>query len=173
MAALCFVSAAVGYGVCRNIYRERSIDEQTQEDIIVSLEKDQRINPSTKIVYEYYYPEDEVTEVYEDSPPYFLIDYTLEDLKRIYSNWTIASFSSKEVVMKKNISGPSNQRYIIGETDGYVAVFYDIDNGERLLKEVTEKPVSALSETERNKISEGIRVTGNDRLIRALEDYTS
>ncbi len=171
--AMCFVSAALGYGFCRKIYREKNIKEGSKEDIVASVSQQQKINPSTKMVYEYYYPEDDVTEVYEDSPPYFLIDYTLDDMKRVYSNWTIVSFSDKEVVMKKNISGPSNQRYIIGATDGYIAVFYDLGNDERILKEFTEKPLSALSEAERIIIEEGVRVIGNDKLYRALENYTS
>ena len=75
--------------------------------------------------------------------------------------------------MKKKISGPSNQRYIIGEEDGYIAVFYDLGDNERMLKEVTDKPLSAFSETERDILTEGIRVTGNDKLYRALENYSS
>lgn len=173
VAALCFVSAALGYGVCRKKYREEIINEKIEADVVVSSTGLQKINPSTKMVYEYYYPEDEVTEIYEDSPPYFLIDYTLEDLKRLYSNWTIVSFSDKEVVMKKQISGPSSQRYIIGEEDGYIAVFYDLENNERILKEITDKPVSALPETEQGEIKTGIKVTGNERLYRVLENYTS
>ena len=174
VVALCFVSAFLGYGVCRRMYSDnKSINEEIEDDVVALAPQFQKINPSTKMVYEYYYPEDNVTEVYEDSPPYFLIDYTFEDLKRLYPNWTIASFSDKEVVMKKKIAGPSNQRYIIGEEDGYIAVFYDLGDNERMLKEVTDKPLSAFSETERDILTEGIRVTGNDKLYRALENYSS
>ncbi len=171
--ALCFVSAALGYGVSRRIYRGDNIAEARGEDAVAASETVQKITPSTKIVYEYYYPEDDVTEVYEDVPPYFLIDYTLEDMKRVYSNWVITSFSNREVVMKKNVSGPSNQRYVIGEKDGYVAVFYDIENEGLILKEITEEPISALTESERTELEKGINITGNDKLLRALEDYTS
>lgn len=165
---LCVFCAAVGFGVGRG-YKPQEAENQKAVPV---YEGKQRITPSTKMVYEYYYPEDSVTETFEDAPPYFLIDYTLEDIKRCYSNWNIALFSEKEVVMKKTVDGPSPQRYVIGENDGFVAVFYDLEN-ERLIKELTDVPVSALNDDIKERLEEGIAVTGNERLNRLLEDFTS
>ena len=73
--------------------------------------------------------------------------------------------------MKKTVLGPSNQRYIIGERDGFVTVFYDVE--ERFIKEITKTPIDSLPENERAAIIEGIRIVGDEKLLRALEDYTS
>ena len=160
---------SIGFGVCRVYYRMEYIVED--DNVVVVSESTDRIKPSTKMVYEYYYPEDDVTDVYEDLPSYFLIDYTLNDIKRVYSNWDIVSFSDKEVVMRRVVKGPSNQRYKIGEKDGYIAVFYDGE--DEVIKEITDKPVASLTQEDKSKIHEGIKITGNDKLIRAIEDLTS
>jgi len=173
IVALCFVSAALGYGFSRTLYRIGNIPETINDEAMPVTEADIKITPSTKMTYEYYYPEDNVTEKYEDQPPYFLIDYTLKDMQRVYPNWEIIYFSDREVVMRKTISGPSNQRYIIKENEGYIAVFYDRENEGLVLKEVTRKPVESLNEEEKASVKEGIRVVGKERLDRALEDYTS
>lgn len=173
---LCAVSALTGFSVGKILFDSRIDKEesvQEEETAVKAANTEQKITPSTKMVYEYYYPEDDVTEVYEDVPPYFLIDYTFDDIKRCYSNWTIVSFSDREVIMKKNVDGPSSQRYIIGEKDGYIAVYYDIENEGYMLKEITTMPVSALSDEDRRCIESGIRITGKEKLVRALEDYTS
>ena len=168
---LCAASVLVGYGIGRAMITNDDEYIGVQEESVPVSDTANRITPSTKMVYEYYYPEDGITEVYEDVPPYFLIDYTLEDIKRCYSNWTIKSFSDREVVMKKTVLGPSNQRYIIGERDGFVTVFYDVE--ERFIKEITKTPIDSLPENERAAIIEGIRIVGDEKLLRALEDYTS
>lgn len=57
--------------------------------------------------------------------------------------------------------------------DGYVAVFYQNPvNGERL-KEVTKMPVNSLSENDRKYLKTGIKVIGDDKLIKVLQDYES
>lgn len=165
IGTLCVLCAAIGFGIGKGYETDRDI-------VVKTSEFKQKITPSTKMVYEYYYPEDGVTETFEDVPPYFLIDYTFDDVKRCYSNWDIASFSGKEVVMKKTVEGPSSQRYVISENDGFVAVFYDLED-ERFLKEVTDVPVSVLNDDIKAEVEEGIEVIGNEKLNRVLEDFTS
>lgn len=132
-----------------------------------------KITPSTKIVYRYYYTDDQVMEEQEEVPPYFLLDLTLEDMLKYYSTWEIVSFSSKEVIMQKTVYGPSHQRYVVGEKDGYIAVFYEEEIEGISLKEVTDIPINGLTEEERFRLSEGIKVIGKDALARTLENYSS
>ena len=75
--------------------------------------------------------------------------------------------------MKKSVDGPSSQRYVIGEKDGYIAVYYDVENEGMILKELTSTPITALSDSDRRNVEIGIRIIGKERLVRALEDYTS
>lgn len=176
VVVMCAVSALAGFGAGLNLFNDKAdIKENAAEEdtFVKAANTEQKITPSTKMVYEYYYPEDDVTEVYEDVPPYFIVDYSLEDIKRCYSNWTIVSFSDREVIMKKSVDGPSSQRYVIGEKDGYIAVYYDVENEGMILKELTSTPITALSDSDRRNVEIGIRIIGRERLVRALEDYTS
>ncbi len=151
-------------------------DNIEEADSPVSLSNDPsietlKITPSTKMVYEYYYEEDGIIEKNEEIPPYFLIDMTEENLKRSFNDWTITKFTPEEVIMRKVVSGKSNQYYVIGEQEGYVAVFYEMETNGTCLKEITDTPLSALSEDEQKRLREGIHVFGEDALVRILEDF--
>ncbi len=200
-ACLCVCSTAIGYTAVRrhfdnangiveqkliedesieNTPEEKEAEKQQEEEPQSSMTEEaktvsseQRINPSTKIVYQYYYPEREVTEEQVDSPPYFLLDMTLSDMVKYYDNWTIVSFSDKEVVMKKTIYEKDEQRYIIGEKDGYIAVYYEKEVNGSDIYEITDTPLASLSHAEQVRINDGIPVQGEENLARVLEDYSS
>ena len=132
-----------------------------------------KITPSTKMVYQYYYPEDDVTETIEEAPPYFLVGLTLDNLTEYYENWEIVFFSGEEVIMRMEIPGASSQRYIIGEYQGLLAVFYAEEQNGLILRELTDIPVSSLSPDEQARLREGIYILGEDNLMKALSDYGS
>ncbi len=152
------------------INQEQTLEETTKAVVAVNVP---RITPSTKLVYEYYYEEDGQVKVEEEVPPYFLIDMTRKDLEENYPDWQLKSFSQAEVVMRKNISGKSKERYIIKEYDGYVAVFFEEPVDGVSLRELTDTPVSSLSAEDREKLKTGINVIGEEALMNALEDYES
>lgn len=140
---------------------------------LVSNIKIPKITPSTKMIYEYLYKDDKITETIEDVPPYFLIDLTREDIEKSFDEWQVKSFSEKEVVLQKIMEGKSTKHYIIGEYDGYLAVFYEKEiNGTRL-KEITDTPIESLSIKEKNEIKNGIKIKGDDELIHYLENFES
>ena len=147
--------------------------EEQQQPEVQTVSTEQRITPSTKMVYQYYYEEDGVTEIQEDVPPYFLIDLTLNDLLKYYTNWEVLSFSEREVVMRQIVPDESHQNYVVGEQDGYIAVFYQVEKNGIRLHELTDTPVSSLSQEEQQRLAEGILVTGDDNLAKILEDYGS
>ncbi|MPN34162.1 hypothetical protein SDC9_181655 [bioreactor metagenome] len=134
---------------------------------------EEKITGSTKMVYQYYYSEDGNTVEQEDVPPYFLIGMTFSDMKDYYPNWQIVYFSEDKVVMRKEVSLETDENYMVGNMDGYVAVFYDNGDYGMSLKTVTETPLSALTKEERQRLDEGIFVSGEEGLARILESYES
>ena len=132
-----------------------------------------KITPSTKMTYEYFYKSDQITETVEDVPPYFLIDLTRNDLEDNFKEWQVKSFSEKEVVLQKVIEGGSTQHYIIGEYDGYIAVFYEKEINGTKLKELTDIPLESLTKEEQEQIKKGIKITGKEELMKFLESYDS
>lgn len=135
--------------------------------------EEETITPSTKMVYQYYYPSDDVTETAEEVPPYFLVGLTRNDMETIYREWELLSFSPKEVVLRRTVEGNSHERYIVGIRDGFVAVFYEEEQNGVSLKEQTNIPVSSLDKAEQERLAEGILVVGKDQLSQVLQDYGS
>lgn len=149
--------------------------EQAQfpADMPVSVDESQKIQPYTKMVYQYYYPDEDVTKEQEDVPPYYLLDLTMEDVQRMYQDWKVLSFSNREVVMRRNMAGKSDERYVVGQKDGYVAVYYEETQNGVSLHEVTDTPISSLPKEDQDRLREGITVYGNDNLCKILGDYGS
>lgn len=182
VVVLCFMFVNIGYDMYTikndmddikyNAYAsEQSLDENTDTPVL-NMAKN-KITPSTKMVYKYFYTDDKVTEIVEDVPAYFLIDLTREDLEKNFENWRVQSFSEKEVVLEKTIEGESLQHYIVGEYDGYVAIYYKEDINGKHLKDITNIPIESLSDDEREEIEKGLCITGESSLIKLLENYES
>jgi len=175
---ICLICCAAGFAVGYVSFSSRSLESGINTNAsslteAASAKVSDKINPSTKMVYEYYYSKDGITEIYEESPPYFLIGFTLEDLLNNYPNWEIMDFSGTQVTMRTTLNTNSSQHYIIGEYNGLIAVYYEQAIDGIALKEITNIPVRSLPEKEQNAIREGIYVVGNDNLSRALSDYGS
>jgi hypothetical protein len=132
-----------------------------------------RVRPGVKIVYEYYYQSENRIESSTETPPYFLLNLTREDLERYFFDWEIIEFTANQVVLRKNIPGGYDEYYLLGIKDEYVAVFFQTETGGVVLHEVTDMPVGALSYDERQRLREGIKIGGKSELASVLEDYES
>ena len=75
--------------------------------------------------------------------------------------------------MRMSVNSSSTQHYIIGEYNGLIAVYYEKAIDGISLKEITDIPVKSLPENEQESIREGIHVSGEENLIKALSDYGS
>ena len=139
----------------------------THEDEEVT---ESRISEGTLITYDFYHSEtgeyESITEYAAES----LLGMTIDDLKRFFADWQVLSFDPYEVHLRQN-STISYQDFIIGIHEGYIAVFYNDEHNA--IKELTTRPISALAPEEQERLFEGIRVTGNEELMRALEDFGS
>ena len=131
-----------------------------------------RITSDTTIVYEYAGDADGSVQRLEQNAPAALFNLTRTQLAERIEGYTIESFSSSEVVLRKN--APRIENYVLGIWDGRVAVFY-ADSGvtENGLKEVTDTPVSSLSEDEQMRLKLGVVIEGSGQLMKVLEDYGS
>ncbi len=132
-----------------------------------------RVGENTKMVYQYYYLKDGVVEKSTEVAPYFLVGLSQFELAEKLMGWEIVSFANDEIVLEKKINQKSTPNYTIGIKDGFVAVFYDDVVGESNIKEVTDMPITALSEEEQARLLSGIRVKSEDELLKVLEDYGS
>ncbi len=142
------------------------------ETTTVSRERTQ-ICADTKMVYQYFYTQDHVTKKNIELAPDFLQGLDLEQLKSIYTGWQIVRFSPDTVILRCSIDGLSNEAYVLGEKEGFLAIFYEDEKQSLRLKEQTELPLSALPEGEQRQLKEGIRVVGEENLAKVLADFMS
>ena len=131
------------------------------------------LGANAKIIYRYHFLKDGHTEVVFEDLPYFLVGLTKMELKEKMIGWELVQFSPRLVVFEKKINARSAERYTIGILDGFITVFYDEEVDGSRVKEQTEIPVDALSAEEISRLTSGIRVIGEEQLIKALEDYAS
>lgn len=132
-----------------------------------------RITPSTIIVYEYYYTLDGSTQITEETAPYYLTGLRKEELEKKLEDWQILKFSSKEVVLHKNIEAIGERGYVIGNYDGFVAVFYEEPVDGESIMDITDTPISSLPEEEQIRIKSGIKIKGENELIKCMENLES
>lgn len=183
--ATVYFSALAGYSLYKPINNNTNFEIKNEEAILntkilqeniekeVSKSNIAKINQSTKMVYEYYYKVDNVTETFEDRPHYFLLNLTRQQLEDTFDDWNVKSFSEKEVVMQKIMDGQSSQNYLIGEYDGYIAVYYEKEINGTKLKDITSVPISSLPLEEQEEIKKGIKVVGDDKLMEYMSNYES
>lgn len=138
-----------------------------------TIQTKQVIRANTKMIYQYFYSKDRVIKEQIEQAPVFLQGLDMEQLKSVYSGWQIMFFSPEKVILRCKIEGLSSETYILGESDGFLAVFYEDTQKNIHLKEKTELPLSALPEGEVMQLREGIRVTGEENLAKLLSDFMS
>jgi len=157
------------YRLARNIqnYAEQNKPENYEEN-----KKTDKTSENTKMIYEYYYSQDGITRRKEKELPPELINKNREIIENVFDEWSIVTFNNNEIVLRKEICDSETTDYIIKDYNGVIAVFYDVDNEEKL-KELTKTPVSTLPENEQKLIKTGISITGNKNLLKILQDYES
>ena len=131
------------------------------------------LDADAKIIYRYHYLKDGHLDIISEDAPYFLVGLTRAELAEKLTGWELAEFRPLLAVFEKRINARSTERYTVGILNGYIAVFYDEEVDGSRVKEQTEIPIDALSEDEMSRLTAGIRVIGEEQLLKVLEDYGS
>ncbi len=155
-----------------NLQEPNEIQENTFiNDISVSSIEKEKISPNAMLILKKHYEEcDHVIKEYAKMPEEY-VNLTQEELKENQEGWEIEEFSKDEVILKKEVSGVCNQHYILREKDGNIVVYQIHDNNEESLKEETGIATEYLTDTDRLRLEEGIRIYGDEELNSTLEDY--
>jgi hypothetical protein len=132
-----------------------------------------RITGGTRMVYEYHYLNEGLVERAEEAPPYFLLNVDGGRLRELFLDWEVVSFTPERVVLRKDIAVRRDPRYVVGELNGYVAVFYTEEVNGTYVKEMLNMPVQTLPAADRARLAAGISVHGDEALMKILQDYGS
>ncbi len=91
-----------------------------------------------------------------------------------YQNKRIISYSPNKITLGITKNHLCENHYIVGEKDGFIAIFRVGEEGERVIEKVfTDYPISLLMEMDQEKIIEGIVVDSEEELSEILENFIS
>lgn len=159
-----------------NIVSEKVTDDCTEEyqevqEEIATNSQEEKISPNCLLILKKYYDEcNHTINEYVDVPQ-DLVNGTEEDLKKEYPYWQIKKYSSNEIILYKEFNSNCGQHFVLREDEGKITVYKINENNEEEIYEKTEISVEYLSETDKGKISEGIKVNGIEELNQLLEDF--
>lgn len=159
-----------------NIVSEKVTDEcteeyQNSEKEIETDSQEEKISPNCLLTLKKYYEEcNHTINEYVDIPQ-DLVNGTEEDLKNEYPYWQVEKYSSNDIILYKEFNSNCGQHFVLRENNGKITVYKINENNEEKVYENTEISVEYLSETDKIKISEGIRVNGIEELNQLLEDF--
>lgn len=146
------------------------IKEQAKLDIETNS-NEKKISPNCLIILKRYYNECQHTINEYINIPKTLVNGTKEDLQREYKNWEIQNFSSNKIILYRKFESNCGQHFLLKNDNGKIAIYKINENsGEELYKE-TEISVEYLTETDKEKIQNGIRVNGIEELNQLIEDF--
>lgn len=156
-----------------NKISEKVTDDCINEyiDEIETNSNEEKISPNCLLILKRYYDECQHTiKEYVDIPQ-DLVNGTEDDLKKEYPYWEIEKFSSTEIVLYKEFNSNCGQHFILKEDNGKITVYKINENSEEEVYEKTEISLEYLSETDKIKIKDGIKVNGIEELNQLLEDF--
>ncbi len=153
----------------KNQIEENLIDSNI--DLVQTTSEEEKISPNCVFIFKVYYKKCEHIVVNKEIANEVMVNKTREDLESIYKDWNIVTFRNDEVLFYKEEDSICGEHYMLKELDGCIAV-YLLDEEEReVLKEKTAIITTYLPEEDVNRLKEGIRVDGKEKLNKTLEDY--
>ncbi len=140
-------------------------------ELVTTTSEEEKVSPNCLFIFKVYYKECEHITIEKETASEVMVNKTREDLESIYKDWNIVTFRNDEVLFYKEEEGICKEHYILKELEGCIAI-YSLDEEEKeTLKEKTAIITTYLPEEDLNRLKEGIRVDGTDKLNKALEDY--
>lgn len=140
-------------------------------EISVSTQEKEKISPNSVLILKKQYEECSHTIREYVKMPEEYVNLTKEELKDKQEGWQIESFSPNEVILLKQVAGVCNQHYMLRLKDGVIAVYQIQDDNTEILKEETGISTEYLTEIDKVRLEEGIRIYGEEELNSTLEDY--
>lgn len=158
--------------VQNNIKEQNEVEENIfTNDISVSSIEQEKISPNAVLILKKHYEECNHTIKEYAKMPEEYVNLNQEELAKKQENWQIEEFSKDEVTLLKDVTSVCNEHYVLREKDGIIAVYQIHEDNTETLKEETGIAVEYLTDIDKLRLEEGIRIYGEEELNSTLEDY--
>lgn len=175
------MSFYLGYQLMNLSIEDKDIAEEQNHTIDEDIEivrEENRISPNTFIEERIHYKDCGHVVSNSELAQNEVVNFTRgeyeEYLNTTYPNLRLISFSNVKIVVFGERNHLCQEHFIIGEQNGYIAIFNIDESGKRVLyKNFPDYPLSLLPDMDQDKLKEGIVVNSEEELSEILENFIS
>ncbi|MCF6462753.1 BofC C-terminal domain-containing protein [Clostridium sp. Cult1] len=180
--ALFFISFVYGYKMMGPKVNKQNIiigEDRTEDNMDLEiLKEEEKISPNVYIEKKTYYKacNHNITKLNElDEKIVNMTEKQYRDyMEENFPNVKIISFSINRIVLREEKDHLCPNHYIIGESEGKIAIYRIDENGDRVLDRVfNDYSISLLKQIDQEKLKQGIRVDSEEELSNVLENFIS
>ena len=160
-----------------NIDENNDIDNDENNDndensiIIKTSSGEEKTTPNTLIIFESYYSKCGHSKIRSEKIANEYVNKTKEEMKKIYGDWEIKSFSSDRIELYKNENSLCGNHYIVKEENGYVTVYNINKDGQEVLSDKTDISTKYLPKDDNDLLKNGIKANSTSQLEQILADF--
>lgn len=153
-------------------------EQQKYDSELEILKEDERISPNTFIEKSIHYKDCNHNIIKINNADDEIVNMTeaqyIKYMKENYSNIKIIDFAIEKIILEEERNHICPNHYIIGESEGKIAIYRIDENGEKYLDKVfNDYPISLLKKIDQEKLVEGIIVDSEEELSNVLENFIS
>lgn len=154
-----------------NLTSIEKIGSNFDEDTKQTSQSEIKISPNAFIKFVKYYKNcGHTVETIEKIPEEF-VNKNIDEIKKEYNDWIVTQMDEKQVTLYKEFDEECGEHYLVKDNNGFVSIYKIDSNGNEVLLEPTEIYVQYLPELDREKLKNGVRLTGKEELNAYIEDF--
>ena len=165
--------ANVKYGnqTLENTPVEENNTIERKNEVVRTNSWSEKISPNAIIIFNKYYKKCDHTSVTRENVTNEMVNLTVEEFMDLYSDWTLKSFTSDEIILYKEIDDECGEHYVVKTLDGNIAI-YKINNENNLdLIEKTEISIKYLPQIDVENLERGVSLVGKEELNAYIENF--
>ena len=181
-----FISAVIGFSIAKIFYNQpKKLQENStigmeetseeiskvQDNTLLTDSDEEKVSPNAHFALKKYYNQCGHFKLEAATLPQDIVNLTRSELEKYYEDWDVEEFSSKNIVLVKEINSLCDEHFIIKLGKEYIEIHHVEPNGETTLYKTTEVSKEYLAEEDIEKLKKGIYVFGKGKLNSVIEDY--
>ena len=161
-----------GNGENNSYYDNNENSNDVENTLIIKTSSgEEKTTPNTIIIFESYYSKCGHSKIRSEKISNEYVNKTEEEMKKIYSDWEIKSFSSDRIELYKNENSLCGNHYIVKEENGYVTVYNINKDGQEVLSDKTDISTKYLPKDDNDLLKNGIKANSTSQLEQILADF--
>lgn len=150
---------------------EYKVIEKINNEVVHTNSWEEKISPNAIIIFNKYYKKCDHTSVTRENVTKEMVNLTVDEFMNLYSDWTLKSFNSDEIILYKEIDDECGEHYVVKILDDNIAI-YKINNENDLeLIEKTEISIKYLPQIDVEDLERGVSLVGKEELNAYIENF--